>query len=106
MLGWKIGESRFLSEIATKHSVGDLIRDEPARVSYRRSIELLLECDGALILGVDDIGYIPSKLFSYGLSGKPILSAIREEGAAFRQFAQKIEHQNSQVRAVTHRSAS
>jgi glycosyltransferase involved in cell wall biosynthesis len=86
MLGWHPGEVRDLTDIAAKWGVDDLVREEPGRVSYRRSIELLLQSDGALIFGVDDAGYTPSKLFSYALSGKPLLATLHRDSPAFAQF--------------------
>jgi hypothetical protein len=86
ILGWKPGEVRALADIAAKWGIDDLVREEPARLSYRRSLELLLESDGALVLGVDDPGYIPSKLFNYALSGKPLLAVLRRDGPAFSKF--------------------
>ena len=86
MLGWQPGETRALAGIAMKWGVGDLVREEPGRVSYRRSLELLLQSDGALIFGVEDAGYMPSKLFNYALSGKPLLATLHREGPAFSQF--------------------
>ena len=86
MLGWRPGEARTLADIAAKYGIGDLVREEPRRVSYRRSLELLIESDGALIFGVDDAGYMPSKLFSYALSGKPLLAVLHREGPAFSKF--------------------
>lgn len=86
MLGWRDGDVRHLADLAREHGVADLVRENPSRVSYRRSLELLLECDGALILGVDDAGYMPSKLFSYAFSGKPLLAALRRDSPAFTQF--------------------
>jgi hypothetical protein len=85
-LGWRPGEARALADIATEWGVGDLVREEPGRVSYRRSLELLLQSDGALIFGVQDAGYMPSKLFNYALSGKPLLATLHREGPAFSQF--------------------
>jgi Glycosyltransferase Family 4 len=73
MLHWKPGEPRALADIAARFGLDDMIREEPARVSYRRSIELLLRSDGALVFGVEDPGYMPSKLVHYALSGKPPL---------------------------------
>jgi hypothetical protein len=35
---------------------------------------------------VDDAGYMPSKLFSYASSGKPLLAAVRRDSSAFAQF--------------------
>ena len=86
MLGWQPGEARGLADIAAKWGIGDLVREEPGRVSYRRSLELLLQSDGALIFGVEDPGYMPSKLFSYALSGRPLLATLHREGPAFSLF--------------------
>jgi glycosyltransferase involved in cell wall biosynthesis len=86
MLGWHPGEARGLADIAAKWGIGDLVREEPGRLSYRRSLELLLQSDGALIFGVEDAGYMPSKLFTYALSGKPLLATLHCEGPAFSMF--------------------
>lgn len=82
MYGWKPGDPRLLEAIATDSGVGDIVREHPGRVTYRRSLELLLDSDGALILGVDDAGYTPSKLVAYALSGKPLLASLRRDGPA------------------------
>ena len=86
MLGWQPGEARGLADIAAKWGIHDLVREEPGRLSYRRSLELLLQGDGALIFGVEDAGYMPSKLFTYALSGKPLLATLHREGPAFAKF--------------------
>ena len=86
MLGWREGEPRHLADLARELGIADLVREDPHRVSYRRSVELLLEGDGVLVLGVDDAGYMPSKLFSYAISGRPVLAAIRRDSPAFAQF--------------------
>jgi hypothetical protein len=85
-LGWQPGEIRTLTEIAAKWGIDDLLREDPRRLSYRRSLELLLQSDGALIFGVEDAGYMPSKLFNYALSGKPLLAALHREGPAYAKF--------------------
>lgn len=86
MYGWKSGDPKLLESIAMKAGIGDLVEEMPGRVSYRRSLELLLDSDGVLILGVDDAGYMPSKLFSYALSGKPLLASLRRDSPAFSQL--------------------
>jgi hypothetical protein len=86
ILGWRRGEARGLADIAAKWGIDDLVREEPGRISYRRSLELLLQSDGALIFGVEDVGYMPSKLFNYALSGKPLLAVLHREGPAFSKF--------------------
>ena len=87
VLGWEQrGGRKHLAEIAEGWNLGDIVQELPGRVSYRRSLELLLGADGALIFGVDDAGYMPSKLFCYALSGKPLLAVIRRDGPAFPMF--------------------
>ena len=86
MRSWQDGERRHLAEVAHESGVGDLIEERPSGISYRRSLELLQESDGALILGVDDAGYMPSKLFTYACSGKPLLAVLRKDGPAFAEF--------------------
>jgi glycosyltransferase involved in cell wall biosynthesis len=83
MLGWREGERCHLAEIAREHGLGDIVEEDPRRLSYRRSLELLADADGVLVLGVDEQGYMPSKLFSYALSGKPLLACVRSDGPAY-----------------------
>jgi glycosyltransferase involved in cell wall biosynthesis len=85
-LGWKPGDPRTMADMAAEYGIGDIFSEEPGRVSYRRSVELLLQSDGALAFGVEDLGYMPSKLFSYALSGKPLLAVFHHEGPAYAQF--------------------
>jgi hypothetical protein len=83
MLGWREGERCHLAEIAREHGLGDIVAEDPRRLSYRRSLEELACADGVLILGVDEQGYMPSKLFSYALSGKPLLACVHRDGPAY-----------------------
>jgi hypothetical protein len=86
MLGWREGDRNHLAGIAQEQGVADLVAEDPRRVSYRRSVELLLQADGALILGVDDAAYMPSKLYAYAYSGKPLLAVVRRDGPAAAQL--------------------
>jgi glycosyltransferase involved in cell wall biosynthesis len=72
-----------LARIAGEFDLADLVCEYPARVTYRRGLELLLHGDGALVLGVDDAGYMPSKLATYAYSGKPLLACVHRDGPAF-----------------------
>lgn len=90
-LGWRPGMSRYLADIAQRFGVAEWVHEDPARISYRRSLELLLGADGALILGVDDAGYVPSKLYSYAASAKPLLALLRRNGAVDDHFKQAPE---------------
>jgi hypothetical protein len=78
-----------LARIAGEFGVADLVGEHPARVTYRRSLELLLHGDGALVLGVDDAGYMPSKLATYAYSGKPLLACLRRDGPALAMLREE-----------------
>jgi glycosyltransferase involved in cell wall biosynthesis len=86
MRSWHSGQPPHLAELAHESGVGDLIEERPSGVTYRRSLELLQDSDGALVLGVDDAGYMPSKLFMYAHSGKPLLAVLRNDGPACAEF--------------------
>src|SRR5260370_741202 len=47
-----------LAGIAREHGFDDIFSENPSRVTYRRSLALLLHGDGALLLRVDDAGYL------------------------------------------------
>jgi hypothetical protein len=78
-----------LARIAAEFDMADLVREYPARVTYRRSLELLLQGDGALVLGVDDVGYMPSKLATYAYSGKPLLACLHRDGPALAMLREE-----------------
>jgi hypothetical protein len=83
---WKTGEPKPLKAIAISNGVVDLVEEEPARVSYLKAMDLILHADGLIILGVDDPAYMPSKLFTYGLTGKPLLVSLHRDSQANRYF--------------------
>jgi glycosyltransferase involved in cell wall biosynthesis len=78
-----------LARIAGEFGLADLVREYPARVTYRRSLALLLQSDSALVLGVDDAGYMPSKLATYAYSGKPLLACLHRDGPAFAMLREE-----------------
>jgi hypothetical protein len=86
---WKSGDPKPLQDIAVHFGLGDLVEESPARISHRKTIELVRQCHGLLILGVDDPGYVPSKLFMYALSGKPLLASFRADAPSVRLFREK-----------------
>ena len=87
MYGWLPGEAKPFEEMASRAGVLGCVREDPARVSYRKSLELVAQSDGLLVLGVDDPAYMPSKLFSYASTGRPLLAVIRRDGAAMAHMA-------------------
>jgi glycosyltransferase involved in cell wall biosynthesis len=84
--GWQEGSPRTLQEIAERFGVGDLVDETPKRVEYLEALRAALEADGLLILGVDDPAYMPSKLFTYALTGKPILACLHADSRSGEYF--------------------
>src|SRR5262249_18100649 len=83
---WVPGDSKDLEAIAEQEGVGDLVEEQPARVSYLRAMDLILRARGVLVLGVDDPAYMPSKLFTYALTGKPLLACLHRDSQGNRYF--------------------
>ncbi|MEO8276032.1 MAG: glycosyltransferase [Thermoanaerobaculia bacterium] len=76
-----------VTRVVTEMGLSDLITEFPARLSYLDALRHVVEADGLLILGVDDPAYVPSKLFLYALSGKPLLACLRSGTTVDGYFA-------------------
>ena len=87
----KDGNPRMLQAVAEAEGVGDLVEESPCRTSYSESLQLARDAQGLLVLGVDDAGYVPSKLFSYALSGKPLLGLFHTSSPALEHFKGNLE---------------
>lgn len=66
--------------IAEDYGVGDLVTETPHRVGYLDSLRLMRAADGLLLLGSNDAGYSPSKLYPYYLAQRPILALAHDGG--------------------------
>lgn len=84
--GWAPGDPCHLADVAANHGVSQWVHEDPSRVTYKNSLARLTGADGALVLGVEDDGYMPSKLFSYAYSGKPLLAVFRRNSPAYAMF--------------------
>ena len=56
-------------------------------MTYTDAMRLVQGSDGLLVLGVDDAGYVPSKLFTYAQTGLPLLASFRHDSPAIGAFA-------------------
>jgi hypothetical protein len=88
---WRPGDPRVLQQTAVDCGVGELVDEQPEMVSYQRALELLMAADGALVLGVNEAGYTPSKLFTYALAGKPLLATLHRGSPAVSWFGSSPE---------------
>ena len=73
---WRPGDSKLLESIAHTSGIGDLVVEHPHRIGYRLANQILAESAGVMVLGVDDPTYMPSKLFTFALSGRPLLGCF------------------------------
>ncbi len=74
--GWLPGDPGELEMLAQTEGVGEMVEERPARIGYVDAVKLALDAAGLLVLGVDDPAYMPSKLFLYALTGKPLLACM------------------------------
>ena len=73
---WVPSDPKELQALAEAEGVGECVEELPARIGYVEALALALRADGLLVLGVDDPAYMPSKLFLYAMSGKPLLACM------------------------------
>lgn len=88
---WCNGRKKILRDIAIEAGVGDLVAEEPAIVPYREALARASNANGLLVLGVDDSAYMPSKLFLYASSKKPLLASMRHDSQVNAYFARSAD---------------
>ncbi len=81
-----VGAAPTLTRVIAEEGLTSLIFEYPARLSYLEALRRVMDADGLLVLGVDDQAYSPSKLFLYGLSGKPILACMHASSVVDEYF--------------------
>jgi glycosyltransferase involved in cell wall biosynthesis len=83
---WQPGDPVELQALAEAEGVGEMVAEQPARTGYVDATRLAVDADGLLVLGVDDPAYMPSKLFLYALTGKPLLACMHARSQANEYF--------------------
>lgn len=78
--------------IAAEHYPSISVQEITGRIPYYEGLSLLNMANGLLIPGSDDVGYTPSKIFPYLLTGKPVLAIMREESPAVGIFSKYSMH--------------
>jgi len=62
--------------IAKEWKMDDLVLEVPSRLGFLECLRYQAEADALLMLGSSDLAYSPSKLYTYYLSGPPILAPV------------------------------
>jgi hypothetical protein len=75
-----------LARVARETGVDDIVREETARLGYLDALGKVTRADGLLVLGVDDPAYMPSKLFLYAMTGRPLLACVHEHSVITSYF--------------------
>jgi len=76
--------------VAEAYGVADLIAEQPGRIGYLDSLRLIEAADGLLLLGSDDLGYSPSKVYPYFMTGRPLL-ALARHGSLLAELLERLQ---------------
>jgi len=88
---WEPGRIKILQALAEGLGFSGFVEEDPTILPYSRSLELMRQADGLIVLGVEDPAYMPSKLFSYARSGKPLLASLVDGTQAKKYFQETPE---------------
>lgn len=86
--GWRPGGKTALQQIASEFALDSIIIESPERIFYSDAVRLITKAQGLLVLGVDDPAYMPSKLFGYASTNKPLLVCLHAKSQANSYFDQ------------------
>lgn len=71
-----------LRPLAREFAVADHVSEHPRRLPYSVALRCLRDAGSLIVLGSDDGGYSPSKLYPYVLAKRPVLAILRAPGPA------------------------
>jgi hypothetical protein len=69
---------RDVQRLACEANIGELVDEQPARVSYLESLQLMLDSQVLLLLGSNEKHYTASKAFPCILAKRPLLAIFHE----------------------------
>jgi hypothetical protein len=67
--------------IAREIGVGDQVVEQTTRVPYFEALQIMSDADVLILIGSDDAGYSPSKIYPYLLSRKPIIAIVHDRSS-------------------------
>lgn len=70
-----------LAPIAASEGLGDLVTEQPQRLSYRETLTALLAADALVVFGSDDPAYTASKIYPYLLARRPLLAVFQAQSS-------------------------
>jgi Glycosyl transferase 4-like domain len=75
---------KLLPAIARECGVEQCADEQPTRVSYLDSLQIMLDSDGLFLVGSDEPHYTASKVFPYLLANRPLLAIFHEASSVTR----------------------
>jgi len=65
-----------VAPVAEREGLTSAVVESPARIPYLQSLRLMQDADVLVVLGSDDAEYSPSKVYSYVLARRPVISVM------------------------------
>jgi len=65
-----------IQNLASTYNLSDIVREHPQRIPYMTALQTMNDSDGIIVLGSDDQGYTPSKLYPCILSKRSIFAVM------------------------------
>lgn len=70
--------------LASEFELSECVSEQPERVAYSNTLDLLAQSDALIVFGSDDSGYTASKIYSYVLARKPLLVILHRDSNAIK----------------------
>ena len=70
--------------LAREEGIEALVDEQPSRVAYLTSLQIMIDSHALLLVGSDEPHYTASKVFPYLLAGRPLLAIFHEESSVVR----------------------
>lgn len=70
-----------VTAVAREAGVEEFVDEQPARVSYLDSLQLMLDSEALILLGSSEAHYTASKIFPYILADKPLITIFHEDSS-------------------------
>lgn len=70
-----------VAPIAKRIGVGSFVEERAQRIPYLTTLRCLIDADALLVFGSDEAGYTASKLFTYVLARRPLLTIFHEQSS-------------------------
>jgi hypothetical protein len=68
--------------VAVEEGVGEYVTERPHRIPFSEALACIVGAGRLMVLGSDDVGYNPSKVAPYLMSGRPVLAILHAASPA------------------------